>query len=167
MIASTGQLDLDESGHWDFHGGSSGTVFVRGMRERLGGLLGTDHSSPVLPRVPRQPMPPMFNSPRSSMDSPHEPGLPNTVDLPSREVAKDLCVNALDCACALLRLVHQPSFYEMVGRIYDVPVDTFGDDENKFLPLLYVVLALGCLFHPDLADDPSAGGTYRSKIDQG
>src|SRR4051794_13309004 len=37
MVESTGQLDLDESGHWDFHGGSSGTVFVRRMREHFGG----------------------------------------------------------------------------------------------------------------------------------
>jgi hypothetical protein len=170
MIASTGQLDLDESGHWDFHGGSSGTVFVRRMREQFGGLLGTDHNSPMLPRIPRPAaMPPMFDSPRSSVESPLEPGLPNTMDLPSRETAKILCVNSLNCACSLLRFIHQPSFYEMFDRIYDVPAENFGDEENRFLPLLYVVLALGCMFHSDLAEEPNGptGSTYRSKIDQG
>lgn len=170
MIASTGQLDLDESGHWDFHGGSSGTVFVRRMREQFGGLLGGDKSTPMLPRIPRPAaMPPTFDSPRSSVESPMEAGLPNTVDLPSRETAKVLCVNSLNCACSLLRFVHQPSFYEMFDRIYDVPAENFGDEENRFLPLLYAVLALGCMFHSDLADDPNgpSGNTYRAKIDQG
>lgn len=170
MIASTGQLDLDESGHWDFHGGSSGTVFVRRMREQFGGLLGGDHSSPMLPRIPRPAaMPPTFDSPRSSVESPLETGLPNTMDLPSRETAKILCVNSLNCACSLLRFVHQPTFYEMFDRIYDVPVENFGDEENRFLPLLYVTLALGCMFNSDLADDPNgpSGSTYRTKIDQG
>lgn len=170
MIASTGQLDLDESGHWDFHGGSSGTVFVRRMREQFGGLLGGDHSTPMLPRIPRPAaIPPTFDSPRSSVESPLEPGLPNTMDLPSRETAKVLCVNSLNCACALLRFIHQPTFYEMFDRIYDVPVENFGDDENRFLPLLYVTMALGCMFHSDLGDDHNvpSGNTYRSNIDQG
>ena len=43
MIESTGQLDIDESGNLDFHGGSSGAVFVRRMREQFGDLLGDDH----------------------------------------------------------------------------------------------------------------------------
>lgn len=170
MIASTGHLDLDESGHWDFRGGSSGTVFVRRMREQFGGLLGTDHNSLMLPRIPRPAaMPSMFDSPRSSAESPLEPGLPNTMDLPSRETAKVLCVNSLNKACSLLRFVHQPTFYEMFDRIYDVPVENFGDEENRFLPLLYVTLALGCMFHSDLADDSNgpSGSTYRSKIDKG
>jgi hypothetical protein len=57
----------------------------------------------------------------------------------------------------------------MFDRIYDVPVENFGDEENRFLPLLYVTLALGCMFHSDLADDSNgpSGSTYRSKIDKG
>jgi hypothetical protein len=170
MIASTGQLDLDECGHWDFHGGSSGTVFVRRMREQFGGLLGGDKSYPILPRIPRRAaMPPTFDSPRSSVESPMDGALPNTVDLPSRETAKILCINSLNCACSLLRFVHQPTFYEMFDRIYDVPAESFGDEENRFLPLLYAVLALGCMFDSDLATEISghSGDTYRAKIDQG
>jgi hypothetical protein len=115
MIESTGQLDLDESGYWDFHGGSSGTVFIKRMREQFGGLLGNDHSAPLFPRIPRPPLvTSMFDSPRSSTDSPYDAGLPNTVDLPSRETAKVLCNDSLERACSLLRFVHQPTFYEMV-----------------------------------------------------
>jgi len=170
MIESTGQLDLDESGHWDFHGGSSGTVFVRRMREQFGGLLGNDHNAPLFPRVPRPSMlATTFDSPRSSTESPMENGLPNTLDLPSREVAKALCHDSLERACSLLRFVHQPSFYEMVDKIYDIPPESFGDSENLFLPLLYVVLALGCMFHsePHENQNAPAQSSYKAGIDQG
>lgn len=172
MIVSTGQLDLDESGHWDFHGESSGTVFVRRMREQFGGLLGGGYGASVLPRLPRPvPLGPMYDSPKSSMESPLEAGLPNTLDLPSREVAKALCVDSLESACSLLRFVHQPTFYEMFDRIYDLPPENFGDDENRFLPLLYVNLALGCMFHveasADNKDSPFNRLTYKASIDQG
>ncbi|KAK6601632.1 fungal specific transcription factor [Botrytis cinerea] len=140
MIESTGQLDLDERGNWDFHGGSSGTVFIRRLREQFGSLLGSPN---LLPKPPSAQMPPTFDSPRSSTDSPYDFGLPNTMDLPPREVAMSLCEDALHCACCLLRFVHEPSFYEMFNRIYDLPPESFGDEEHKFLPLLYMALALG------------------------
>jgi hypothetical protein len=172
MIESTGQLDLDESGHWDFHGGSSGTVFVRRMREQFGGLLGGGYGTPFLPRLPRaMPLGPMYDSPKSHTESPVDSGLPNTVDLPPRGVAKALCIDSLECACALLRFVHQPTFYEMFDRIYDLPPEDYSDDENRFLPLLYVILALGCMFHVDPAaelEDPTFHKvTYKASIDQG
>lgn len=170
MIESTGQLDLDEAGHWDFHGGSSGTVFIRRMREQFGGLLGNDHSAPLFPRIPRPPLvTSMFDSPRSSTDSPYDAGLPNTMDLPSRETARALCNDSLERACSLLRFVHQPTFYELVDKIYDTPPENFGDSENRFLPLLYVVLALGCMFHTEPGEDPNGPvqNTYKAGIDQG
>ncbi|KAF7937601.1 uncharacterized protein EAE98_001915 [Botrytis deweyae] len=165
MIESTGQLDLDERGNWDFHGGSSGTVFIRRLREQFGSLLGSPN---LLPKPPRAQMPPTFDSPRSSTDSPYDSGLPNTMDLPPREVAMSLCEDSLHCACCLLRFVHEPSFYEMLNRIYDLPPDSFGDEEHKFLPLLYMALALGCMFssQPSNSTDPD-GKKYKSSMDQG
>jgi hypothetical protein len=168
MIESTGQLDLDERGDWDFHGGSSGAVFLRRMRENFGGLLGGDAKAPFLPRPPRPPRPKSsFDSPRS-MESPFETGLPNTADLPSKESALLLCCCALNRACSLLRFVHAPSFYEMLDRIYETAPENFTDDESRFLSLLYVVLALGCMFtdhfqetqYPEEVD-------YKAGIDQG
>jgi hypothetical protein len=98
-----------------------------------------------------------------------ETGLPNTMDLPSKEIAKVLCDDSLNRACSLLRFVHQPSFYEMVDRIYDIPPESFGASENLFLPLLYVVLALGCMFHgePDENKLSPTQNTYKASIDQG
>lgn len=170
MIDATGQLDLDESGHWDFHGGSSGTVFVRRMREQFGGLLGNDMNAPLFPRIPRPSMlNPVFDSPRSATESPMDSSLPNTLDLPTKAVAMILCGDSINRACSLLRFVHAPSFYVMVDRIYDVPPESFGESENRFLPLLYMVLALGCLFHgePDEKEDDSGPNSYKAGIDQG
>ena len=174
MIASTGQLDLDDKGHWDFHGGSSGTVFVRRMREQFGDLLGfSDKTAPFLPALPRIPRPPeiapVFDSPRSAAESPLDTGLPNTMDLPPRETAKALCFDSLNSACALLGFVHQPSFFEMFDRIYDTPPENFGDNENRFLPLLYVCCGLGGMFHTEQSESPSepAEAIYKAGIDQG
>lgn len=171
MIETTGQLELDERGNWDFHGGSSGAVFLKRMREQFDGLLGNDAKTPFLPRPPpppRVPAFPMLDSPHSSGESPFDNGLPNTLDLPSKEVARHLCSNALDCACALLRFVHGPSFYRMFDRIYDTPPEDFGDEENRFLPLLYVILALGCMFTEDSNDKQrSEEISYKEGIDQG
>lgn len=169
MIESTGQLDLDECGHWDFHGGSSGTVFIKRMREQFGDLLGPSNA-PLFPKIPRPSLNnSSFDSPRSSTESPLESGLPNTIDLPSKDEAKQLCNYSLTRACSLLRFVHAPSFYVMVERIYNIPPESYGDQENLFLPLLYMVLALGCMFHTDPDEDKpdSAQSTYKAGIDQG
>ncbi|KAL3419637.1 fungal specific transcription factor [Phlyctema vagabunda] len=170
MIETTGQLDLDERGHWDFHGGSSGAIFLKRMREQFGSLLGTEPTMPFLPRPPRPAaITPFLDSPKSiSVESPMDSGLPNTIDLPSRDQARTLCTNALNCACSLLRFVHQPTFYEVFDRIYDVSPDNYGDEENRFLPLLYVVLALGCMFttEPGEEDEP-VHAIYKNSIEQG
>lgn len=172
MIESTGQLDIDERGYLDFHGGSSGAVFIRRMRERFGDLLGDNLGSFFLPRLPRpKALDSLYTSPRlSSIESPLEMNIPNTIDLPSREVAKILCHDSLNCACALLRFIHQPTFYKMFDRIYDIPPEHFGDEENRFLPLLYVVLALGCMFNGNSPHNMEAGRTqnsYQISISQG
>ncbi|TVY43617.1 Activator of stress genes [Lachnellula occidentalis] len=166
MIASTGQLDLDDSGHWDFHGGSSGTVFVKRMREQLGSLLSPQKpgSASFLPKLPRPYPSVLLDSPRSATESPLDGGLPNTVDLPSKDVARKLCEHSLDTACALLRFIHHPTFYMMFERIYELPVESFGNEENQFLPLLYVVLALGCMFERQ-GDDYEQ--SYKAGIDHG
>jgi hypothetical protein len=139
------------------------------MREQFGGLLGRgDHGAPFLPRVPRPTYTALMNSPGASTESSLDSGLPNVVDLPNREKAMVLCENALNLACSLLRFVHQPSFYDMVNRVYEVPVENFTNDENQFLPLLYMVLALGCMFRPQdtpLAESEST--SYKTGIDEG
>ena len=166
MIESTGQLDLDERGEWDFHGGSSGAVFLRRMREQFGGLLGPDSRAPFLPRPPRY-VTSTLESPRSS-ESPYDTGLANTLDLPPRETARKLCFLALSRGCALLRFVHGPTFYEMFDRIYSTPPEDFTDTDHRYLPLLYVVMALGGMFTERSSESPDAEQAgYKASIEQG
>lgn len=165
MIENTGQLDLDEQGHWDFHGSSSGAMFLRRMREQFGGILG-DVSTPFMPR-PKFDNKGAGESPRSIYESPQDAGH-SISDLPSRSTGRVLCRNALTKACALLRFVHLPTFYQMYDRIYDVPPESYTDEEHRFLPLLYQVLALGCMFTDDSEEAGTPGeSAYKTSIEQG
>jgi hypothetical protein len=167
MIETIGQLDLTEGGEWDFHGTSSGAVFLRRMKEHFRGLLGNDYRTPFLPRPPRPPGMFSIDSPRSSSSSPWDlSALPNIYELPPKEKARTLCYYSLHCATCLLRIVHVPSFYEMFDRVYELPPDKFGNEENRFLGLLYSVLALGCMYNTS-NDDKGNPVTYKSAMEEG
>lgn len=170
MIETTGQLDLDDDGQWDFYGGSSGMVFMSRMRAQLGGLLGVDKATPFLPKLPK-PYPgnaAAFDSPKS-VDSPSGSEASLASELLSKEDARVLVEVSLGRACSLLRFVHGPSFMRMFDRIYDLPQESHGTEEHKFMPLLYVVLALGSMFHTLPTEDMEepSHNTYKAGIDQG
>ena len=167
MVENTGSLDLDDRGFWDFHGHSSGLVFLRRMREQFGDLMGeAEGQGSTFRLIKSRTLGQVFDSPRSAVESPSETNLPNTHDLPSRMCAQELCESALDVACALFRFVHQPTFYTSFNRVYDIPPDQYGNNENKFLPLLYMVLAVGCLFSKTENSKLQSDG-YENAIDQG
>jgi hypothetical protein len=145
MVEATGRLDLDDQGNWDFHGHSSGIAFLARMKEQFGDLIETGFGQNTLLRL--KPIPQLlYDSPRSVGDSPLDSELADTSTLPTKEVARQLTANALDDACSLMRFIHRPSFEEMLDRIYDIDPQRYTNEEHKFLPLLYIVLALGCLF---------------------
>lgn len=165
MMENSGTLDLDDQGHWDYHGHSSGVIFLQRLRKQFGNL-----SLPLRGTSRSQPISQLLESPNSQSESPqdsnHNSNLPPTHDLPSKEVAKKLCRNSLDHACVLMRFVHEPSFFAMMDRIYDTPWDQFTNDEHTFLPLLYVVIAVGCLFSDDVESTLDIAG-YEGAIGQG
>ena len=147
MVTNTGSLDLDDQGNWDFHGHSSGRVFLRKMREQFGDLMGqTADGQHALPFLRNNSTSQSIDSPEPSADHPRDPNLPNIRHLCDKKCALLLTSNALDDACAILRLVHRPTFDAMLHRIYDTPPEEFGDEEKTFLPQLYAVIALGTLF---------------------
>lgn len=167
MIESIGQLELKEGGEWDFHGVSSGAVFIKRMRDHFKGLLGNEYGIPFLPR-PALPTG-MFSldSPRSNAGSPWDgSAVPNIYDLPPLDKVRTLCYYALDCATCLMRVVHQPSFYEKIDQLYSTPQDSWGNEEHRFLGLLYSVLALGCVYNVS-QDDPDHPVTYKSALEEG
>lgn len=163
MVDHSGSLDLDDEGHWDYRGHSSGILFMQRLRRQFGNLMVPEARSPL---GKSRPISQILESPKSISESPLDSNLPPTQDLPSREVARKLCSNALDDACTIMRFTHQPTFYAMFDRIYDMSPDQFSNEENSFLPLLYVVLAVGCLF--GTVDDSTLDlSGYESAIDQG
>lgn len=162
MVKATGQLELDEEGHWDYHGHSSGVSFMRRMKEQFGDIM----APPPGAFVKYRPMSQILDSPKSAMDSPSDSNLALLgVELPSKADAKQLCEHALIDAATLVRTVHIPSFYQDVDRIYDTPLENYGDAENTFLPFLYAVLALGTLFSQKNTGKNEKG--YESAIEEG
>lgn len=162
MMDNAGTLDLDEQGHWDYHGQSSSFVFMRRFREQFKDLTVKD---PTAVQARNRPLRQTIDSPLS-FDSPKTDVLASVADLPSREVATELCKNALDQACSLMRFIHRPTFWSMFDRIYENPLELYGNEEHKFLPLLYSVLALGCLFEQTENSTLDVKG-YQGAIEQG
>ncbi|KAL4897172.1 fungal-specific transcription factor domain-containing protein [Aspergillus ambiguus] len=158
MVGNSGFLDLDDQGHWDYHGHTSGIIFIRRLRKQLGA---SDISAPTFRSRPQ-----FLESPKSVSESPQDGQLVPTHDLPPRDVARRLCHNGLEDGCSLMRFVHEPSFYAMFDRVYDATPEQYTNEEHSFLPLLYIVMAVGCLFSDDGAGTLDVSG-YESAIGQG
>jgi hypothetical protein len=167
-VEATGRLDLDDQGHVDYHGHSSGFAFLQRLREQFGTALGPENvNMSTLLEFRRAPTQSIFDSPKSgSGNSPMESGLPNTADLPSREIANLLVQHGIEDACCLMRFVHKPTFLDMVDRIYDTPAESYGDEENKFLPCLYSCFAVGTLYVRSEQNNPDSID-YESSINEG
>lgn len=165
MVHQTGSLELDDRGYWDFTGHSSGLEFLRRMEQHFGDLMGAE--PPTRAFLPDRPaVNHLLDSPRSLTNSPVESNMPSIHDLPSKEIAQELCENALDDASALMRFVHQPTFYAIFNRIYDTPAEHFGYEENQYLPLLYAMMAVGSLFAKSETSRLGLEG-YHTAVDQG
>ena len=163
MVKATGQLELDEEGNWDYHGHSSGLSFMRGLRQ-FGDMfqIPPDQSPSLKVRnISQDPSSP--NSTQSPAGS--STALPPGTDLPSKQEARILCDHAIIDAGAMLRVVHLPTFYKQLDRIYEIPPENYGNAENSFLPLLYAVLALGKLFSDGGHELDTA--TYDTLTDEG
>ncbi|GAP90000.1 putative C6 transcription factor [Rosellinia necatrix] len=166
MISSAGQLDLSDSGDYDFHGTSSGSVFFKQMKKHFRTLLGKDYQIPFMPRPPRPSGVTTLDSPRPTPSSPWAttPG-PSISNLPPKERAIALCTESLDNATCLLRIVHKPTFYGMLDSLYDKPSDEYGTEDNRNLALAYSAMALGCMY--DVSDDAvTRSPPYKISIDE-
>lgn len=132
------QLDVDDDGHHDFHGHSSGFAFLAEMRHKYEDLLSPDAESRTTVETPPE-MPQIFD-PRQPFTIPVA-FVPPT--LPSRATAEELVESALEYVCALSRTVHRPTFDAMFKRVYDLGPAKHKTQELRFLPLLYAVMAVG------------------------
>ncbi|KAK0362762.1 Gypsy retrotransposon integrase-like protein 1 [Friedmanniomyces endolithicus] len=164
MVRAVAQLDMDERGHWDYHGHSSGLSFVRRMREQLGDLMGPD--TKATPFVMTRPMSQVLESPKSTGASPSGDVSPaGATDLPPQEYAREVCRAAVDDASVLLRVVHQPTFWKSFDDLYSKGPEHYTNEDNKFLPLFHTVMALGHLFCKD--EKTNQDQHYENGIQQG
>ncbi|KAI0799241.1 hypothetical protein GGR55DRAFT_670571 [Xylaria sp. FL0064] len=166
MVSSAGQLDLNESGDYDFHGTSSGSVFFKQMKKQFRTLLGRDYQIPFMPRPPRPLGVTTLDSPRPAPSSPWAiTSSSSTPNLPSKERALALCSESLDNATCLLRIVHKPTFYAMLDRLYEKPSGEFGIEDKRDLALAYAAMALGCMYN--VSDDQVVNSPpYKRSIDE-
>ena len=174
MITSKGALDQNAQGEYNYFGASSGFNFMRRMSEEFGelanGRRGNQHPKPSVSDLStlksRRMSSAMMTIPGPArQDSPPEHDV-SIDDLPPKEMASRLVRFALDDACAILPVVHQPSFFAAFDRIYDLPPEEYKTGDHRFLPLLYMVIALGCLFAKDGDSELERKG-YLSATDQG
>ena len=163
MVDRVGSLDLDDHGNYDFHGHSSGFAFMRKFRAQFG-----EQYLPYPPSISRRNIVQMLESPRSAQSSPFDTNASATMDLPPKGAAIELCRNAIDDCFALMRPLHRPTFFRRLHAIYDTDPDHYTTEHLKFLPLLYVVMGLGCLFAK--SEDESSMlemKGYKEAIEQG
>ncbi|KAF6825568.1 C6 transcription factor [Colletotrichum plurivorum] len=165
MIESIGQLDLDDKGGWDFHGVSSGAVFLRRMKEHFRGLMGPPSKVPFLPRPERPAGLMNLDSPASAASSPFDSTMSTAPELPPKDVARKLCYYSLNCATCLIRVVHVPTFYDLFDRIYEKSYDEYTKEEHRFLGLLFAVMALGCMYAN--LDENAPAVAYKESAEEG
>lgn len=128
-------------------------------------MLGPSNKTPFLPRP--EPSPGI-----TSLDSPSPSSISvfstQTIhpDLPPKDVARSLCYYSISCATCLVRVVHVPTFYEMMDRIYEKPTDSLSREETHFLGLLFSVLALGCMYN-NLDNAKEQKVVYNLSIEEG
>ncbi|KAF2637231.1 hypothetical protein P280DRAFT_521384 [Massarina eburnea CBS 473.64] len=164
MVKATGQLDLDEDGNWDYRGHSSGLSFMRRMQQDFGHIIGEKPSTGLFAKYRTYSQ--ILDSPSSNHPSPADStNVSAATDLPPKEEARRLCDKALIDAGAMLRVVHLPSFYKSLDRMYETSSENYTNAENSFLPLLYAVLALGALFSDREAEHNQAN--YETSIEEG
>ncbi|KAL8995339.1 MAG: hypothetical protein Q9169_004914 [Polycauliona sp. 2 TL-2023] len=165
MVLGAGSLHLDDLGHWDFYGQSSGMIFLRRTREQFGDLLANLDDS-GLPFTKSSSISGRLMSPKPSNASPTDSCENNVQGLPAKSCARKLCDSALNDAAALFPVVHKPTFNKMFDRIYDTPPALYEPMDEKFLPLFYSIIALGCLFASEEESMLQSYG-YESAIDSG
>ncbi len=143
MIEATSQLSIDGSGRAEYYGGFSALKFLQRIREHCSQLL---HAEIVEREIFSQlSVHQAVCSPRSSHYFLNAEPVSNYL-LPSRTIAQQLAQRALTEACCLINFIHRPSFDRLLDRVYDLKSEEYTLEEERFLPLLYMSLAIGDVY---------------------
>lgn len=168
MVQDTGSLDLDDQGRWDFHGHSSGMVFLQRLRQQFGDMLGQAESINTMMAKPRHYLGQIYaiDSPKSASDSPCDHWSSVHIDLPPKDEGMYLCELTMSNACSLMRFMHKPTLFKHFHRIYDTPDSQWGNEEHRYLPLLFALMAVGTMF-ANSNDSKFQQEGYAGSIDNG
>jgi hypothetical protein len=92
---------------------------------------------------------PDLNSPYQGIDGSLESSMGKEIKiiLPSREIALDLITKTWENACVLFRFYHRVAFIEDLNELYDTDPNQYTNKQQRFLPLVYSVMACGALFY--------------------
>jgi hypothetical protein len=137
---ATTQQAIDQ-GETGYRGYSAESAFMQHMKEKLGAWPGVNINHRVGCRDKVAP----------SLFEPDKK-LANQASLPPKKRALELIEAALD-SHELLQVVHRPSFDESVHVLYSLSPQEYSIEEMRHLPLVYALMALGCLFtEPNVSD---------------
>ncbi|EXJ93433.1 hypothetical protein A1O1_01825 [Capronia coronata CBS 617.96] len=84
--------------------------------------------------------------------------------LPSRQTARELLHVVFQQTYQLLQFIHGPTFQKQTDRIYDLDPMDFEDSDHDFLPLFYMVTALGYVFHQKMHRKYGCKGTLNQAM---
>lgn len=159
-LYGTAHFEIDQNGLWYHCGYSSGLSLIKqihkafanasskqdiGQSHFLSNVSPSSSSTISLQRISSKLFGPSYlaKSTPSDVDS-----SPFPLSL-SREVIYRLCDIALQDACTLCPIVHEPTFMRSLNRIVDLPKTDLQYQDRRFMPLLFAVLAVGCIFAKD------------------
>ncbi|KAK9379510.1 fungal-specific transcription factor domain-containing protein, partial [Kockiozyma suomiensis] len=155
MVVSLGRLDVDETGHLDYVGHSSGRAFLQHVRARFL----NDHPDSIPADLPKRQLystngagntPPGFPYGDSPSDMLYQQQMAEfKIILPAKDVA-DAYINAVyDQAFLITHFAHRPTFTKRFEELYATDPDDYTPQQISFLPLVYCYLAVGVLYKKD------------------
>lgn len=128
---------LENQGEARFLHSAAHMDFVRRLKDELGNWPGADAENRV--RARNVPAPKLF---------PLANGSDQPISLPSRERARHL-VNLAFNAHFLHNFIRRPTFDSVFTLLFTLNVKDYSGEEYRYLPLLFSLMALGCLFEMD------------------
>lgn len=144
MMDAYGQMDLAGKER-DFYGAASGLAWIQKTRNYFEDTSSTTSDSTGNPDVENAAAVQLFDAPLPPAHAlPSDPSIPHL--LPPRETASRLLRVVYNCVYPMFAYLNQDDFNESTDRIYDKPSSEYEEDDQSFLPLFYLVMALGYLF---------------------
>lgn len=147
MMDAYGQMALDTNGEMqrDFYGSSSGLAWIKTTQHyfasnRPGAPDEIEGSQSNLSAAVQ-----IFDAPLPSKEAPYQ-NPPIHQLLPSREDASRLRQTVFTQVYPLFHFLGEEDFDTATDRIYNQHPDLFVEQDESFLPLLYLVLGMGYLF---------------------